>query len=157
MCSRRGRRCVARASVEGLAKVREVAESSMPEAQQEKATRVDVYRARAEEEAARIGLLDAEQAYLPRKRQLALLLSLPPAEAERALEPRGTIQTSLRRRHHWRSSGGSHSAFGPMSSPGVSASDKKTCDSSSPIGTATSTCSINRTHSRTTHRLGTTE
>ena len=53
-------------------------------------TSADVDQAKSEREIAVVGLLDAEEALLKRKRVLGEILNLPPEEAER-LELRGTL------------------------------------------------------------------
>ena len=79
---------LARASVEGLARVLEVAETLYRKAN---VTRPEVVRIRMQREAAEVGVLEAREILLRAKRTLAVLLSFPPDQAE-TLELRGTIR-----------------------------------------------------------------
>lgn len=75
------------ASVRGLESLLKVTEELFEKGQN---TRADVSRVRIQLQAAKVGLLDAEENYRKTKRALAALLILPP-DAARTLEVRGTL------------------------------------------------------------------
>ncbi len=69
----------------------DVLKTTMTLLKEDKATSADVDQARSDREIAVVGLMEASEASRRSKRQLAELLSLSPAEAQR-LELKGTIQ-----------------------------------------------------------------
>jgi cobalt-zinc-cadmium efflux system outer membrane protein len=77
----------AQKSVEGLNRLLEVEQKKY---KQDVTTRAEVKRVEIQRDAARIGLVDAEEQYRKTKRALATVLNLAPGEVE-SLEVRGTI------------------------------------------------------------------